>query len=83
MSDESLNYFAAWRLDAMRNGWLMPRAAFWKRFPVIRHMRYFLIARRVSRHEEIWRAVGAIPQGYDRWVLYGIWHGYERPLSDD
>lgn len=72
--------FENWMQDKAAYRWEMPRTAFWKRRPVIRHVRFILHSYSVSKHNAFWSSLGAIPTGYDRWVLYGIWHGMERSL---
>jgi hypothetical protein len=49
--------------------WQMPRAAWWKRLPVIRHYRSVTI-------KHIYPA-----RGKGEWVSYGIRRGFERPLK--
>jgi len=68
-----------WDADAVNNGWVMPAAPWWKRLPVIRHIRSLYNRWRVSQHNRMWRHLGAVVTGYDSWVLFGIWHGKERP----
>ena len=68
-----------WLRQSEENGWMMPRAAWWKRIPIIRHVRAIVSAIAVSRHNTLWQAAGMIPTGYDEWILHGIWHGMERP----
>lgn len=68
-----------WIDQAGRHGWIMPRASWWKRLPIIRHCRAIYHAMGVHRHNTLWRSAGMIPTGYDEWVLHGIWHGKERP----
>ncbi len=51
-----------------------------KRWPIIRHIRYFYWAYRVDRHYRVWRAMTGTLQlytqyDYDR--LDGIWRGEE------
>lgn len=68
-----------WIKDGEKNGWVMPKAVWWKRLPIIRRIRASFLFLRVSRHNGMWaRATGAIPSGYDSWVLYGIAMGQER-----
>lgn len=72
---DSMKY---WREDAEANKWVMPAAPFWKRLPIVRHLRAISHSIGVSRHNALVRSIGMIPSGYDRWVLFGIWHGMER-----
>lgn len=73
MSDDDL-----WHEDARRHGWVMPAAAWWQRLPIIRHVRAAWHSRQVKAWESMWRSVGLVPRGYDRWVIYGIATGKER-----
>lgn len=67
-----------WEKDGADFGWVMPTAAFWKRLPLVRHVRAIYYAIQVDRHNRFWRAMGAIPTGYDAWVIHGIFTGKER-----
>lgn len=58
--------------------WDMPTTTWWKRLPIIRHVRATYHAIMVDRHERMWCSMGALSSGYDQWVLWGIWHGKER-----
>lgn len=66
-----------WHQSASDYGWKMPSAPWWKRLPVIRHIR----AKWTQIQVERWYAYGpgsiGIRSGYDSWVIYGIWHGKE------
>lgn len=66
-----------WLQDASENNWTMPPAPWWKRLPVIRHIRAAYLQGQVAQHNVMWRSVGKIPSGYDSWVIYGIWIGME------
>lgn len=66
-----------WKADGRNLGWKMPSAPWWKRLPVIRHIRVMWIGIQIARHDRFWRAFGLLPTGYDQWVLFGIWHGKE------
>jgi hypothetical protein len=72
-----------WLEDKEANGWKMPSAVWWKRLPVIRHIRAIYYKGRVSRHNAFWISVGQIPTGYDSWVVYGIARGMERRIEGD
>ena len=72
-----------WLEDKCSNGWEMPTASWWKRLPVIRHIRATYHRRGVARHNAFWLSVGAIPSGYDAWVIYGIAKGLERPKGGE
>lgn len=67
-----------WLEDAKQWGWEMPRASWWKRLPVIRHVRAAMARHRVGQWEAFWLSAGLLPRGYDRWVIYGIARGFER-----
>ena len=67
-----------WLDDKQRNGWEMPSASWWKRLPIIRHIRAAYYRFQVDRHNSFYRALGKIPTGYDSWVIYGIAKGMER-----
>jgi len=71
-----------WEKDSRDFGWEMPRAAWWKRLPVIRRFRAAFAAAHVNQHNAFWTSLGSIPSGYDRWVVYGIATGKERPSHD-
>lgn len=70
-----------WREDAERHGWVMPTVAWWKRLPVIRHVRHVYLRWQAIRFRRFTASVGlglgGLPQ-YDSWVLYGIARGFER-----
>lgn len=67
-----------WLEDARMNGWKMPSAPWWKRLPVVRHIRAAYLTGQVVRHQAFWtRATGALHSGYDHWVLWGIAQGME------
>jgi hypothetical protein len=74
MSDDLQN----WLADARDNKWVMPTAPWWKRLPVIRHVRAAWNGTKVARHASFYRRLGLLNSGYDRWVLWGMAHGYER-----
>lgn len=67
-----------WLEDGKAYGWVMPSAPWWRRLPIIRHIRAIRGRIAVARHNAFWIYMGKIPSGYDNWVLYGIWHGLER-----
>ena len=68
-----------WEADRDEMGWVMPKAAWWKRLPIIRNIRASYHYQRVSHHNTFWLAAGKIPTGYDNWVLWGMAHGKEQP----
>jgi hypothetical protein len=72
-----------WFEDKQLNGWEMPAATWWKRLPVIRHIRAIYYRSKVVRHNAFWISVGKIPTGYDSWVVYGIARGMERRIGDE
>lgn len=68
-----------WEEDGRDFGWVMPPAAWWKRLPVIRHVRAAYLSHKVDEYQQLLtRATGALHSGYDRWVIWGIAHGKER-----
>lgn len=67
-----------WETAGEANDWVMPRAPLWKRLPIVRHVRGIWHSLMIERHESMWRSLGALPSGYDRWVVWGIFHGKER-----
>lgn len=74
-----MSEFDQWMKDGQDNGWTMPRAAWWKRLPVIRHVRVIYHLVQLERQNRFWISVGKIPTGYDEWVIYGIARGMENP----
>ena len=73
-----MSKYDSWLNEGREYGWNMPTFSLWKRLPLIRHVFVLYTAVKIYRHESMWRAVGAIPSGYDHWVLYGLWHNYRR-----
>jgi hypothetical protein len=67
-----------WEEDGKRFGWVMPKAARWKRLPVIRRFRAVFHSIRLERHNRFWAVQGCLISGYDEWVLFGIAMGKER-----
>ena len=67
-----------WLKDMNANRWLMPYAPWWKRLPIIRHVRAIVLKLKVERHYTSGLGIFGLRSGYDDWVLYGIWHGLER-----
>ena len=49
----------------------------WKRWPIVRHVRYFYLLDRVNKHYEMWMHLGMLPVNADRdyAVLDKIWRG--------
>ena len=70
--------FEQWMQDGKDMKWEMPFAPWWKRLPVIRHVRVIYHLVQLERHNRFWISVGKIPTGYDEWVIYGIAKGMER-----
>jgi hypothetical protein len=64
-----------WEIDGKLHGWSMPPSPWWKRLPIIRHVRAMYNSYLVNRHNTFYRGIGLIPTGYDTWVLHGIWRG--------
>jgi hypothetical protein len=48
-----------------------------KRWPIIRHVRYFYLRYKVNRHYDFWLSLGKLPVHADRdyAVLDAIWRG--------
>ena len=48
-----------------------------KRWPLIRHVRYFYLRFRVNQHYARWSSLGALPfnAGHDYEVLNQVWRG--------
>jgi hypothetical protein len=67
-----------WVQDGAENGWSMPSAPWWKRTPIIRHIRALYLNIQIARHNALWSSVGMVPTGRDEWIVFGIWHGKER-----
>jgi hypothetical protein len=72
-----------WLEDGLQNNWQMPRAAWWKRLPGVRHVRAVWHVGRVAQYQAYYRSMGLLPTGYDEWVLWGIAHGMERGRGED
>ena len=66
-----------WQRHAALSGWTMPRVPGWWRWWGVRHVRAIWGGFGLARHDAFYRRMGLIPTGYDRWVLFGIWHGLE------
>ena len=71
--------FEMWVQDGNEMGWEMPSAPWWKRLPVIRHIRAIYGLIKLEQHNRFWLRAGLIPTGYDEWVVYGIARGMEKP----
>lgn len=73
-----------WLDDQERHGWIMPAASWWKRLPIIRHCRTIYHGMRAEDAARNWMRCGiglGLVNQYDRWVLYGIARGWERPTN--
>jgi hypothetical protein len=70
-----------WLQDGHDNKWTMPAAPFWKRLPVVRHFRAAWKSIEVAEHDAFYRGLGLLSTGYDRWVLWGMKKGLERPAA--
>lgn len=71
-----------WLEEQERHGWVMPSAPWWKRIPIVRHIRGAIARFRVDRAAAQWQQVGIClgrPSQFDLWVCYGIIRGWERP----
>lgn len=53
------------------------KTAWWKRLPIIRHIRYWWTMYRINRHYDFWVSMGAIPWGAsdDYKEAARIWRG--------
>jgi hypothetical protein len=78
MSDHS-----AWLQDMYENSWVMPFAPWWKRLPMIRHVRTVALKFKVEEHYTVGMGGLGLRTGYDDWVLYGIWHGLTQPKGGE
>lgn len=68
-----------WKDIARLNGWGMPYVSKWKRLPIIRHIRALFYSANLSIFENYWRETHGYEEGgYDDWVIYGMWRGWER-----
>jgi uncharacterized membrane protein len=75
---------ALWFEDQQRYGWVMPQAPWWKRMSLVRRVRYAWLCVKAETWARGWAAAGigcGMPSQYDRWVLYGIVRGFERPAT--
>lgn len=64
-----------WEIDGKLYGWSMPPSSWWKRLPIIRHVRAIYHSYFVICHNNFYTGLGLIPTGYDQWVIHGIWKG--------
>jgi len=48
-----------------------------RKLPIIRHIRYLCLLRRVNQHYALWRSMGYLPVNadYDYAVLDRVWRG--------
>lgn len=69
-----------WLAQGERCGWRMHGAPWWKRLPIIRHIRALWHSWRAYHWHRYGPGSIGIPTGYDNWVIYGIWYGKERKL---
>ena len=55
----------------------VPPAVWWKRMPIIRHIRAARLSVQLARHYTMWESMGAIPWGAhkDYAVRDAIWRG--------
>ena len=75
---------ALWIEDGAAHGWTMPRVPGWWRWWGVRHVRWWWLGFQLYRigwpldgSTESFLEGGNNQPGYDRWVLFGIWHGLE------
>lgn len=66
-----------WREKGIEYGYVMPKVAWWKRLPVIRHIRTIKAAIAVEWHYSYGMGSIGIRTGYDDWILWGMWRGLE------
>lgn len=55
----------------------IPKAIWWKRLPLIRHIRAVWAKWQVDAHYEAWAMMGLLPvnSGFDYAVIEAIWRG--------
>lgn len=75
---EKLSDMERWCMDGLKHNWKMPPTVKWKRFPIVRHIRFVYHSIRFMNHQSLWSSFGRFSTGYDEWVLYGMLHGMER-----
>ena len=70
-----------WWVAAMNdNKWVMPYAPWWKRLPIIRHIRAFDMQIKLERDYAHGIGLLGLRTGYDEWVIHGIWYGLKGEL---
>lgn len=79
MEKKIISDLEKWEADARAFEWTMPRASWWKRLLIIRHIRALIACVAVENHYSHGLGSIGLRSGYDDWVLWGIWHGKERP----
>lgn len=70
----------AWHEDQIRHGWVMPSATWWKRLPVIRHVRAAYYRYRALEQARFFGRVGiglGTIHELDAWICYGMARGWE------
>lgn len=67
-----------WDEEGDRFGWKMPFAPWWKRAPFVRHLRSICNLIGVERWYSSGPGIMGLRSGYDDWVLFGMWFGWER-----
>lgn len=68
---------AEWKAEGDECGWVIPHAPWWKRLPVIRHVRTLWAAYQVECHYAYGMGQFGLRTGYDDWVLWGMWRGLD------
>ena len=66
-----------WLKNGAEYGWSMPYAPWWKRLPIIRHVRTIWNQIQVERWYSNGPGMIGLRSGYDDWILFGMWHGME------
>lgn len=70
----------SWIDEGHEKGWMMPVKRWFQRWPIVRHFWVGWVGIQVERHNTRWRQMGSIPTGYDEWVLYGVWRGFDNAI---
>ena len=68
-----------WHEDAAVNGWNMPLVPRWWRWWGVRHVRWAWADMIESDMET---GFPNITRPYDRWVMFGVWHGMDKGADE-